>query len=52
MEEVVTTGVITRAKLQSYRGHKQTNTASYRLDAFLLPASSVKALKRNLSFKN
>ena len=51
MEVVVTTGAVSRAKLQSNRHHQQTNTQRFsgRMP-FLSPTTSVKALKGK--FKN
>jgi len=47
MEVVVTTGAISRAKLQSSRQHRQTNTQLYLQVGcpYCHPTSSVKALK-------
>ena len=48
MEEVVTTGTIRRAKLESNHHHQQTNTQLFTDEMpFLLPTNTVKALNGN-----
>ena len=54
MEVAVTTGAISRAKLQSNHHHQQTNTqVYYRPDTLpVVPTNSVRALKGNKAMKD
>jgi len=50
MEVVVTTGAVSRAKLQSNHHHQQTNTQLFTGQMpFMSPTNSVKALKGKIS---